>query len=214
VVEELMVEMHLLSVNADFRYDDIYAFGVVTSFDRFMQGYRPEGDKESIFNAICQAIGQDPQQYHQSSDRLRAQASAMTVDQFLAQVQQLDQTPDEGIWAALRQISAVPRFKYSRLFAIGLYSFLEIMDEDLVASDERRNETLKTICAGVNISPEKAQKDLDLYRSNLEKMNQAQIVMADILAADRKKREEREKAKQENAEPPPSTPQESTSNGN
>ncbi|HAX86545.1 MAG TPA: photosystem II biogenesis protein Psp29, partial [Cyanobacteria bacterium UBA11370] len=38
VVEELMVEMHLLSVNVDFRYDPIYALGVVTSFNRFMQG--------------------------------------------------------------------------------------------------------------------------------------------------------------------------------
>ncbi|MFM6220517.1 MAG: photosystem II biogenesis protein Psp29, partial [Dolichospermum sp.] len=29
VVEELMVEMHLLSVNVDFSYDAIYALGVV-----------------------------------------------------------------------------------------------------------------------------------------------------------------------------------------
>ncbi len=44
VVEEMMVEMHLLSVNADFRYDPIYALGVVTTFDRFMLGYRPDTD--------------------------------------------------------------------------------------------------------------------------------------------------------------------------
>ena len=35
VVEELMVEMHLLSVNVDFSYDSIYALGVVTTFDRY-----------------------------------------------------------------------------------------------------------------------------------------------------------------------------------
>ena len=45
VVEELMVEMHLLFVNTDFSYDAIYALGVVTAFDRFMQGYRPEHDR-------------------------------------------------------------------------------------------------------------------------------------------------------------------------
>ncbi|MFM6203351.1 MAG: photosystem II biogenesis protein Psp29, partial [Dolichospermum sp.] len=53
VVEELMVEMHLLSVNVDFSYDAIYALGVVTTFDRFMEGYQPEQDQESIFQAIC-----------------------------------------------------------------------------------------------------------------------------------------------------------------
>ena len=42
VVEEMLVEMHLLSVNADFHYEPIYALGVVNSFDRFMQGYQPE----------------------------------------------------------------------------------------------------------------------------------------------------------------------------
>ena len=44
VVEELMVEMHLLDVNADFKYDPIYALGVVTTFDRFMEGYKPSED--------------------------------------------------------------------------------------------------------------------------------------------------------------------------
>jgi hypothetical protein len=45
------------------------------------------------------------------------------------------------------------------------------------------------------LSEDKLQKDLDLYRSNLEKMTQARIVMEDTLKAERKKREDREKAK-------------------
>ncbi|NEQ28206.1 MAG: photosystem II biogenesis protein Psp29, partial [Microcoleus sp. SIO2G3] len=49
---------------------------------------------------------------------------------------------------------------------------------------------------------EKMQKDLELYRSNLEKITQAQIVMQDILKADRKKKEERAKAKDAVATPP------------
>ena len=57
VVEELMVEMHLLSVNADFTYNPVYALGVVSAFDRFMNGYRPEKDLESIFGALCRATG-------------------------------------------------------------------------------------------------------------------------------------------------------------
>ncbi len=32
VVEELMVEMHLLLVNVEFEYDSIYALGVVSVF--------------------------------------------------------------------------------------------------------------------------------------------------------------------------------------
>ncbi|HSF75952.1 MAG TPA: photosystem II biogenesis protein Psp29, partial [Microcoleus sp.] len=39
---------------------------------------------------------------------------------------------------------------------------------------------------------DKVSKDLDLYRSNLEKMAQARIVLQDVIQAERKKREKRE----------------------
>jgi photosystem II biogenesis protein Psp29 len=206
VVEEFMVEMHLLSVNADFHYDDIYALGMVTAFDRFMQGYRPEQSKAQIFDALCQASGQDPQQYRQSAEKLRAQAVGFSINDLTCQIESLSRTEGHGIQAELRRIAENPRFKYSRLFAIGLYSFLEIIDPELVKDEKKRDEILGTICSALNLSPEKVQKDLELYRSNLDKITQAQIVMEDILKADRKKKAEREQAK--NTISTPSTPSE------
>lgn len=194
VVEELMVEMHLLSVNADFRHDSIYSLGVVTTFDRFMQGYRPERDKDSIFNAICRSVEGDPQNYYQQVERLKAEASQYSVQDLLSQLKQPD-APAEGFVGELKAIAQNPQFKYSRLFAIGLYSLIETMNPDLVANDEKRHETLKDFSETLNLSTEKVQKDLDFYRSNLEKMAQAQAVMDDILKADRKKKEERAKNK-------------------
>ncbi|NJR65127.1 MAG: photosystem II biogenesis protein Psp29, partial [Leptolyngbyaceae cyanobacterium CRU_2_3] len=85
VVDELMVEMHLLSVNADFSYNPIYRLGVVTAFDRFMQGYRPEEDINSIFNALCQALQEDPQQYRQEAEQIRSEATAYTVQRLFWQ---------------------------------------------------------------------------------------------------------------------------------
>ncbi len=66
-----MVEMHLLSVNVDFSYNPIYALGVVTAFDRFMQGYQPPSDQESIFNALIKAEQDDPQRYRGDAERLK-----------------------------------------------------------------------------------------------------------------------------------------------
>jgi photosystem II biogenesis protein Psp29 len=200
-VEELMVEMHLLSVNADFSYNSIYALGVVTTFDRFMQGYKPEQDLTSIFNAMIQAIEQDPQRYRQDAAKLQALAKSLPAKDLIAWVSQttpLDQ--DADLQAQLQAIaqSAAPNadadkpFKYSRLFAIGLFSLLEIADSELVKDDQQRNEAIKAITEGLNLSPDKLNKDLELYRSNLDKMAQALIVMEDMLAADRKKREQRQ----------------------
>lgn len=196
VVEELMVEMHLLAVNVDFRYDPFYALGVVTSFNRFMQGYRPEGDREAIFDALCRANQADPQQYRQDAERLLNLAKNLQANELIAWLGQTHVAPDAtDLQDQVRAIATNPKFKYSRLFAIGLFSMFELSDPELVTDEARRTEALKQVCTSLNLSEDKLTKDLDLYRSNLEKMAQALIVMEDTLAAERKKREDREKAK-------------------
>ncbi|MGG6264757.1 photosystem II biogenesis protein Psp29 [Leptolyngbya sp. AN03gr2] len=189
VVEELMVEMHLLAVNTDFRYDPFYALGVVTTFDRFMQGYRPEADKDSIFNALCRSLESDPQQYRNDAQRVLSAASQNTWDTVLI--------PEKAgeFRELLSAIAANPKFKYSRLFAVGLYTAIETSSPDSVKDTTKLTEALKQVSQALNISEDKVQKDLELYRSNLEKMVQIQAVIADALEADRKKREERAQAK-------------------
>jgi photosystem II biogenesis protein Psp29 len=210
VVEELMVEMHLLSVNVDFKYDPIYALGVVTSFNRFMQGYRPERDKESIYEALCKAVGNEPQQYIQDAERLKETAGHLSGKDLVSWFS--SPTSLEGAGDLHYTVAAIannPKFKYSRLFAIGLYTLLEQVDPDLVKDEKQRNEALKPIGNSLNLPEEKLQKDLELYRSNLEKMAQAQLVIEDAIKADRKKREQRAQDK-DKAATPPSDAQEST----
>ncbi|HHP7243311.1 MAG TPA: photosystem II biogenesis protein Psp29 [Elainellaceae cyanobacterium] len=211
VVEELMVEMHLLSVNVDFRYDPIYALGVTTTFDRFMKGYRPEHDRDSIFNALCRAIEHDPQQYRHDVEHVKAEASALTVDEFMSKVENLGDSDPQGLFVILKGIQDNSSFKYSRLFSIGLYSLLEIIDADVVNDEARRDDALAKVCSAIQISAEKVQKDLELYRSNLEKISQAQAVLEDVLKADRKKRQQAEEGEKEKepeavAAPPDDSP--------
>ncbi len=202
VVEELMVEMHLLSVNVDFHYDPIYALGVVSSFDRFMQGYRPEQDRASIFNAICQALGSDPQKYRQDAEQLQALATQVSPQQLISPTGELSSLPGgQMLQETLQAIATQPNFKYSRLFAIGLFTFLETADPELVKDEKQRTEFLKQAGTQLHLPEDKVQKDLELYRSNLEKMAQAQAAMEDILIADRKQREQRAQAKSETAIP-------------
>ncbi|QLE56467.1 photosystem II biogenesis protein Psp29 [Nostoc sp. TCL26-01] len=203
VVEELMVEMHLLSVNVDFSYNPIYALGVVTTFDRFMQGYQPEQDKESIFNAICQAVEQEPQRYRQDAERLQALAQSIPSSDLIAWLSQANTPQQDGdLQAQLQAIAHNPNFKYSRLFAIGLFTLLESSNPDLVKDEKQRTEALKTIADGLHLVDDKLNKDLELYRSNLDKMTQALAVMADMLSADRRKREQRQQQSSTPVAPP------------
>lgn len=195
-----MVEMHLLSVNVDYRYDPIYALGVVTSFDRFMQGYRPDQDKTAIFDGICRALQDDPDRYRHDAGRLREFASQKSAKDLIAWLEQAATSYGGDEWQEqVKAIANNPKFKYSRLFAIGLFSLFEIADASAVKDQAQAEELLKQACTALRLPQDKLQKDLELYRSNLEKMAQAQAVMADLLEAERKKREQ----KQNNGTTPP-----------
>jgi photosystem II biogenesis protein Psp29 len=194
VVEELMVEMHLLSVNADFQYDAFYALGVVTTFDQFMQGYVPEADRDSIFTALCQAVGQDAQQYRQDAEYLKTLSADVEASVLVGWLSGQEVLPQSGyVEDQLKAIATSSRFKYSRLFAVGLFTLLDTADAELFKDkdEEKVQAFFQPICECLHLSTDKLKKDLELYRSNLDKIRQAQLLMQEVLESDRKKREQR-----------------------
>ncbi|MFN5854317.1 MAG: photosystem II biogenesis protein Psp29 [Pseudanabaenaceae cyanobacterium] len=198
IVDELLVELHLLRVNQLFVYDQVFALGVVSAFDRFMAGYQPEADVAQIFHALCHGL-----QF--SADQLRHDAHVLNelVQNQPEAVKGLicnlegDAEPLAGL---LHGIAQNHKFKYSRLFGIGLYTLLEKSASEVIADNEQRQALLQKVGEKLNLGQDRLVKDLDLYRSNLEKVSQAQQMMADLVEAERKKREKREASKTEPAE--------------
>ncbi len=198
VVEELLVEMHLLSVNADFKSDPIYYLGVVSCFERLMQGYQPDQDKESIFNALCRSVDGDPESYRAQAGNLLAIAKEKSTEELVSWLGNPNSIEGaENIVDALKSITANSNFKYSRPFAIGLYTLLEEANSQLLEDKDKRNEIFEMIAATLPLPGEKMKKDLDLYRSNLEKMDQVLKAIEDALQASRKQREKRAQEKKE-----------------
>jgi photosystem II biogenesis protein Psp29 len=196
VVEELMVEMHLLSTNVDFAYDPIYALGVVSSFDRFMTSYHPETDKQSIFVALTQSMGGDARKYREDAASVQEFARSMEGQDIL---NWLAHPTSDGMGSQLagilNSISTNPKFKYSRLFGVGLFTIIEQAAPDLFKDEKKREAAVIQISEAMHLSADKLQKDLDAYRSNLDKLVQMEAVMADLADAERKKREKRAEEK-------------------
>ena len=200
VVEELMVEMHLLLVNVNFSYDPIYALGVVSVFDRFMEGYQPEKDKHSIYNAIIGAVEGDPNQYR--SDAESALSAAKEVPSIDALKSLLADAKNGGggvLKDTFNKVISNDKFKYSRLFIIGLYNLISAIDESVLADKDKREALLGEFAETLGFGSELLIKDVELYRSNLDKMLQAQEVMKDMIEAEKKKQAQREKDKAERA---------------
>jgi len=204
VVEELMVEMHLLSVNVDFSYDPIFGFGVVSAFDRFMQGYRPEADLSSIFNALCRSVEGDPQTYRGDAGALGQWVLGKPLTDVVSKLTHPEGVGElQSLQDVLTRLVSSGRFKYNRLFAIGIFTLLELADPTLSRDEDRQNDLFTQLCDPLNLPGDKLKKDIALYRSNLEKLVQARQVMDDILEADRKKKEKRATG-QDTSQPAPS----------
>ena len=190
VVEELMVEMHLLSVNVDFRPDAIYYLGVCESFTQFMNGYEPESHKESIFKALCQSIEGNPDEYQQKSAQMLELASGKSAEELVAWlVNPTSQEAFEAIAADWQATLENPKFKYSRQFAIGLFTLIQKSNAEIVKDEAKLIELIQSLSDKLNLPVEKLKKDLELYRSNLEKMNQMLKMLADVLEASKKKQQ-------------------------
>lgn len=64
---ELLVQQHSMRYNATYTYDPIFALGVVTVFNRLMEGYPSDMESRSIFEAYISALNEDPELYRYPS---------------------------------------------------------------------------------------------------------------------------------------------------
>jgi photosystem II biogenesis protein Psp29 len=199
VLEELLVEVHLLRVNDDFVYDPVFGLGVVTTYDRFMVGYMPEADQAGIFQALATAEGYTGTQLRGDAERIKQAYAGKSVSELVSEIEQAATQGGGEIGQIWHNIASNSKFKYSRLFAIGIYTLLEQADPEVVKTEASLSEPLQKLSTVLHLPYEKQQKDLDLYRSNLEKMTQARKTLEDIVAAERRRREQQEAAKQEAA---------------
>ena len=141
---------------------------------------------------------QTPQTYKSQAGTLLSLAKDKSTSDLIAWLSNPEAGDDTGyIVEPIKAIASNDSFKYSRPFAIGIYTLLEESDSELVKDQEKRNATLDTIIENFGFTGDKMKKDLELYRGNLEKMTQLLKVIEDVLEASRKQREKREQEKQD-----------------
>ena len=63
VLQELIVQQHLMRYKRTYRYDPVFALGFVTVYDQLMEGYPSDADRNAIFEAYIKALQEDPEQY-------------------------------------------------------------------------------------------------------------------------------------------------------
>ncbi|MEM9568516.1 MAG: photosystem II biogenesis protein Psp29 [Cyanobacteria bacterium P01_E01_bin.34] len=188
-VEEFLTELHLVTVNSKFTYDPFFAMGMVKVYEQFMQGYAPTDQAQPIFDAVCQSLQFKPDVIRQDAEKLTEILASADRDRAL-EVLQLNATTSDigGIKGILDKIRNNPDFHYSRTFLLGLYiAFTMVAPEN--ADKERKVKLFGDITDTLKFPKDRVDKDLDLYNSNIEKLEQALAVMKDLAEAAKRDRE-------------------------
>ncbi|KAL3848910.1 hypothetical protein ACJIZ3_010792 [Penstemon smallii] len=214
VLQELIVQQHLTRYKKSYRYDAVFALGFVTVYDKLMEGYPSDEDREAIFKAYIEALNEDPAQYRHIFSILivncvtfafKGSSSANGVKHIcseMADAQKLEEwaraqsasslvdfASKEGeVEGILKDIAeragSKGSFSYSRFFAVGLFRLLEL-------SNATEPTILEKLCAALNINKTSVDRDLDVYRNLLSRLVQAKELLKEYVDREKKKIEER-----------------------
>jgi photosystem II biogenesis protein Psp29 len=200
MVDELLVELHLLSRQRGFQSDALFACGLIQVFDSFARGYRPDHQREPLLAALCAASGFDATALRQQRDGAIAAIGHHSVEEVKQWIEGQGEGAPEPLATALANIRR-PDFHYSRLVAVGLLSLLE----QAQGADGMDPASLRTYAhelgEAMGLLRERLDKDLSLYSANLEKLAQAVELMEETIAAERRKRERQQGSVSESEAP-------------
>ena len=163
LADELLVELHLLSHQENFKNDGIFAAGLQELFSKFTNGYKPNEHTTKLFDAICNCNGFNPTEINDSAEKLVNKAKGFTKEKltdFLSKQNNKDSN------------------YYSRINAIGIYKLVSEMPLFKEVKEEDLNKEINDISKSLGYQYSRVEKDISLYKSNIEKMKQTLDIIA------------------------------------
>ena len=188
LVDELLVELHLLSHQKGFTADGLFAVGLTQVFDSFSEGYRPDTQREPLFQALCSASGFNGAELRTLATQAREAAGHHSVDEVKGWLSNRGDGAPALIGGLLQGVQR-PDFHYSRLVAVGLLSLLQSAQGADAMDPQALRSAAHEIGEAMGLIKDRVDKDLSLYAGNIEKMSQAVELMEETLAAERRRRE-------------------------
>lgn len=195
VIQELLVQQHIIRYNVNYKYDEVFALGFVSVFDQVTDGVAESAD--AVFSAYIDALGEDAAKYRADAEKLASWAKGLSG----ADAIKPDASGDEvqQLLAGIAERAKESKFLYSKFFAIGLFRLLEL-------TGAKEPQALGNLVKAMNVRQEAVNRDLMTYKGVLSKLSAAKEMMREFIERERKKQAEREaekKAKQEADSPTP-----------
>ena len=165
LADELLVELHLLSHQQNFKQNSIFAIGLKEIFSNFTNGYKPKEHINKLFNALCNCNGFNPDEINKQSEELINNLNSMSkisLKEYLLNIKDINKDKNY----------------YSRINAIGIYKLVSELKYCKDFQEAEIKKELYSISDLLDYQESRVEKDISLYKSNIEKMEQALEIIA------------------------------------
>ena len=171
IVDEMLVELNLLNHQSEFTQDYLFCVGLTETFKELMKGYKPEKHLDLLFESLC------------SSTNFQAKG----INEISQKSQKEFKDKSSGDIMKLLKEKSNSKLYPSRILNLGMYIIIS-KSQDLKGKNESdTNKIISDIFDNLNLSINKAEKDIGIYKSSISKMEQAKELIEELKIKDKKK---------------------------
>ena len=171
IVDEMLVELNLLNHQNEFTQDNLFCVGLTETFKELMKGYKPEKHLDLLFESLCSSTNFEAKEINEISQKSQKEFENKTSNDIL---KLLIEKSNSKLYP-------------SRILNLAIYILIS-NSQDLKEKDEsEKNKMISDIFEKLNLSANKAEKDIGIYKSSISKMKQAKELIEELRTKDKKK---------------------------
>ena len=171
IVDEMLVELNLLNHQNEFKQDELFCLGLTETFKELTSGYKPEKHLDLLFESLCSATNFIAEEIKEISKKTKKEFKDKTSKDILKLL--LDKSNS--------------KLYPSRVLNLGIYILISNSTDFKEKNESEVNKIISDFFEKLSLSPDKAEKDIGIYKSSILKLKQARELIEELRIKDKKK---------------------------
>jgi len=175
IVDEMLVELNLLSHQIEFSQDYLFCVGLTETFKELMKGYNPESHLDLLFESLCISTNFEAKEIKEISQKSQNEFNDKSSKDILKLLKEKSNT----------------KLYPSRILILGIYKIISNTKDFKEKNESETKKIINDIFENLSLSINKAEKDIGIYKSTISKMEQAKELIEELRIEDKKKDEKK-----------------------
>ena len=172
IVDEMLVELNLLNHQNEFMQDDLFCVGLTETFKELTKGYKPDEHLILLFDSLCNSCNFEAIKIKEISKKTLEEYKEKSLKEISSL---LIEKSDTNLYS-------------SRILNLGIYLIIANATDFKDIKDSEKNKIISDIINKLNLSFNKAEKDIGIYKSSIIKMEQAKELLQEAKIKDKKEK--------------------------